>query len=207
MDEYDLYYTDGRNAVRRVVRPGGVMRPSPGQAVPVAAPAPVMQPAPAPAPVFYSGPPMPYAPPAFSTPPYGTPYPAPAYGAPYPSPAFNGPFYPPTYGAPFGPAPYGAPQPPYGHAGSGPFYPPPQSSAQQGVVRGLEKVDLGTLVSVGMLAYAALKKLPPAPVATNDVATDVVNLITYQSELAKHEKTNEQIRTANALFDKLYRVL
>ncbi len=79
--------------------------------------------------------------------------------------------------------------------------------ASQGVLRGLGGMNLGTLASLGLLGYAALKQLPPPPVATNDVGTNVVNLITYQSELAKHEKTNEQIRTAGTLIEKLYPVL
>lgn len=205
MDEYDLYYADGRNAVRRVVRPGGVMRPSPGPSTPVVAqPAPpVMQPA-QPAPVFYGGQPMPYGPPPYAAPTYGSPYPTPMYGAPYNPPSYSGPSFPPPYASPYGAPPY---PPPYGYAGTAPFYPPPMGGSSQGVLRGLGGMNIGVLASVGLAAYAALRQLPPPPVATNDVGTNVQNLITYQAELAKHGKTDEQIRTAGDLIEKLYPVL
>jgi hypothetical protein len=211
MDEYDFYYGDGRNAVRRMRAPApassrAVFVPPPS-AQPAPASAPVFQPASTfqPAPVFqpgmppspfYGGQPAPYSGPTYGYPPAFSTYaaPPPPYAAPYAAPA-----YPAPYGSPYGAPPYGVPMP---------GYPMPMGGSQGGgLLQGLGGMNLGTLASLGLAGYAALKQLPPPPIAGTDVATNLANLITYQSELAKHAKLDEQLRTAGALAEKLYPVL
>ena len=51
--------------------------------------------------------------------------------------------------------------------------------------------------------FAALMPLPGAPVATDSAATDVGNLILYQSALASYAKRDEQVRTLGNLVTKL----
>ena len=46
---------------------------------------------------------------------------------------------------------------------------------------------------------------PAAPVSTKDIATDVANGITYDTALAQHAKTDEQIRTIGHLVGRLVR--
>jgi hypothetical protein len=193
MDEYyDLYYPDGRNA-RRVARaapPGSraVFVPPPS-----ATPAPASSPftrepvaaAPAPAPGYYGAPPqMQYGyPPA--NPQYAAPY-APQYAAPY-SPPYG---YPP-YNAPYA-APYGAPAPYYATA-----------PAVNGLLGLLGNGSIGPLVEMGTAGFAALQELPPAPTATDDVATNLQNILIYQTALANHAKRNERVRTLGSLVGKL----
>jgi hypothetical protein len=67
----------------------------------------------------------------------------------------------------------------------------------------LGNVSLGTLVEMGTAGFAALQDLPAPPVATDDVATNVQNLITYQNALAQHAKRDERVRTFGSLVGKL----
>jgi hypothetical protein len=64
-------------------------------------------------------------------------------------------------------------------------------------------LSAGKIVDMAAQVFAALTSLPDAPVATADPATDVPNLITYQSSLASYAKRDEQIRTLGSLVAKL----
>jgi len=188
MDEYyDLYYPDGRNA-RRVVRaapPGSraVFVPPPS-ATPAPASSPFTRepvaaapaPAPMPAPGYYGAPQMQY----------GYPPPNPQYAAPYPQ-QYG---YPP-YNAPYA-GPYGAQAPYYATA--------PVASGLLGL---LGNGSIGPLVEMGTAGFAALQELPPAPTATDDVATNLQNILIYQTALANHAKRNERVRTLGSLVGKL----
>lgn len=199
MDEYyDLYYPDGRNA-RRVARaapPGSraVLVPPPS-VTPAPASSPFVRepvaaaPAPMPAPGYYGAPPqMQYGyPPA--QPQYAAPYP-PQYAAPYP-PQYATP-YPPQYGYPPYAAPYGAPSPYYATA-----------PGMNGLLGLLGNGSIGPLVEMGTAGFAALQELPPAPTATDDVATNLQNILIYQTALANHAKRNERVRTLGSLVGKL----
>ena len=65
------------------------------------------------------------------------------------------------------------------------------------------KVTPGQLVDLVAQIFAALMPLPGAPVATDSAATDVGNLILYQSALASYAKRDEQVRTLGNLVTKL----
>ena len=65
------------------------------------------------------------------------------------------------------------------------------------------KVTPGQLVDLVAQIFAALMPLPSAPVATDSAATDVGNLILYQSALASYAKRDEQVRTLGNLVTKL----
>jgi hypothetical protein len=65
------------------------------------------------------------------------------------------------------------------------------------------KVTPGQLVDLVAQIFAALMPLPAAPVATDSAATDVGNLILYQSALASYAKRDEQVRTLGNLVTKL----
>jgi hypothetical protein len=65
------------------------------------------------------------------------------------------------------------------------------------------RLSAGKIVDMAAQVFAALTSLPDAPVATADPATDVPNLITYQSSLASYAKRDEQIRTLGSLVSKL----
>ena len=65
------------------------------------------------------------------------------------------------------------------------------------------RLSAGKIVDMAAQVFAALMSLPDAPVATADPATDVPNLITYQSSLASYAKRDEQIRTLGSLVAKL----
>ncbi|HTR55773.1 MAG TPA: hypothetical protein VMJ10_34085 [Kofleriaceae bacterium] len=67
----------------------------------------------------------------------------------------------------------------------------------------LDRLSAGKIVDMAAQVFAALMSLPDAPVATADPATDVPNLITYQSSLASYAKRDEQIRTLGSLVAKL----
>lgn len=67
----------------------------------------------------------------------------------------------------------------------------------------LGKVTAGQLVDLVAQIFAALMPLPAAPVATDSAATDVGNLILYQSALASYAKRDEQVRTLGNLVTKL----
>jgi hypothetical protein len=76
----------------------------------------------------------------------------------------------------------------------------PAQSALAGLFGGMTTGQILDLVAV---AFAALQPLPPAPTATKDAATDVGNLIIYQSALAQHAKRDEQVRTIGGLVSRL----
>ena len=116
-------------------------------------------------------------------------------------------------GNPYGANPYGSPAM-YGAAGymaaqpgywNQPGYFGPQGPGYWGP-RGpslFNNLSAGKLVDMAAQVFAALTSLPDAPVATADPATDVPNLITYQSSLASYAKRDEQIRTLGSLVAKL----
>ncbi|MBA3458559.1 MAG: hypothetical protein H0T46_01250 [Deltaproteobacteria bacterium] len=62
---------------------------------------------------------------------------------------------------------------------------------------------LGQIIEIASQVLAALQPLPTAPVATKEAATDVGNLVLYQSALATHAKRDEQLRTLGSLISKL----
>jgi hypothetical protein len=92
----------------------------------------------------------------------------------------------------YGPPSYGQPQIIY--AGS------PQSQIASNL---FGRMTGGQLVDLVAQIFAALMPLPAAPVATADSATDVGNLILYQSSLASYAKRDEQVRTLGNLVTKL----
>ena len=65
------------------------------------------------------------------------------------------------------------------------------------------RVTTGQLIDMIAQIFAALMPLPAAPIATTDSATDVGNLIIYQSSLAQYAKRDEQVRTLGNLITKL----
>ena len=67
----------------------------------------------------------------------------------------------------------------------------------------LGRLSTGHVVDMVAQIFAALMPLPAAPVATSDPATDVGNLILYQSSLAQYAKRDEQVRTLGNLIVKL----
>jgi hypothetical protein len=91
-----------------------------------------------------------------------------------------------------------------GHPGMA-AYQHPGYMAQQGPLGSslLGRISTGQLVDLIAQVFAALNPLPSQPVATNDAATDVGNLILYQGSLASYAKKDEQIRTLGHLVGKL----
>jgi len=77
---------------------------------------------------------------------------------------------------------------------------PPQTALASNI---FGKVTAGQLVDLVAQIFAALMPLPGAPVATDSAATDVGNLILYQSALASYAKRDEQVRTLGNLVTKL----
>ena len=77
---------------------------------------------------------------------------------------------------------------------------PPQTALASNI---FGKVTPGQLVDLVAQIFAALMPLPGAPVATDSAATDVGNLILYQSALASYAKRDEQVRTLGNLVTKL----
>ena len=81
------------------------------------------------------------------------------------------------------------------------YYPvPPQQTIASNI---FGKVTAGQLVDLVAQIFAALMPLPAAPVATDVTATDVGNLILYQTALASYAKRDEQVRTLGNLVTKL----
>ena len=66
-------------------------------------------------------------------------------------------------------------------------------------------MQAGQVIALIAEALAAFRSLPAAPVATKDIATDIANGVTYDTALAQHAKTDEQIRTIGHLVAKLVR--
>ena len=99
----------------------------------------------------------------------------------------------------YGQAPYYPPPPGYG-------YPPPGFGVGFGVAPGSSlfgRMSTGQVIDMVAQIFAALMPLPAAPVATADAATDVGNLITYQSSITQYAKRDEQVRTLGNLIVKL----
>jgi hypothetical protein len=63
----------------------------------------------------------------------------------------------------------------------------------------------GQVIALIAEALAAFRSLPAAPASTKDIATDIANGVTYDTALAQHAKTDEQIRTIGHLVAKLVR--
>jgi hypothetical protein len=86
-------------------------------------------------------------------------------------------------------------------------YPPgyPQATAQSPLSSLFGNLHAGQVIAMVAEALAAFRALPAAPVATRDVPTDVANQITYDTALAQHAKTDEQIRTIGHLVGRLVR--
>jgi hypothetical protein len=72
-----------------------------------------------------------------------------------------------------------------------------------GLFGGLNNVNIGTLIDLVGQGFAAVRTLPTPPSSSGDAATDVANLTLYQTALAEHAKTDEQIRTAVHIIGKL----
>ena len=94
-------------------------------------------------------------------------------------------------------------QPGYFGSQSGYFGPQGSGYFGQGGPSMFARLSAGKIVDMAAQVFAALTSLPDAPVATADPATDVPNLITYQSSLASYAKRDEQIRTLGSLVAKL----
>lgn len=118
---------------------------------------------------------------------------------------YAGPVYSsqPVQAAPFVPPGYGQPMyvqaPPWSYGGYGGYGP----GSLGGLFAGLNGVNIGSLVDLIGQGFAAIRSLPTAPTASGDVSTDVANLTLYQTALAQHGKTDEQIRTAVHIIGKL----
>ena len=65
------------------------------------------------------------------------------------------------------------------------------------------RMTTGQVIEMVAQIFAALMPLPAAPVATADAATDVGNLITYNSSITQYAKRDEQVRTLGSLITKL----
>ena len=90
---------------------------------------------------------------------------------------------------------------PYGYGQ--PVYAQPYAQSPLSSLFG--NMNVGQVVALVAEALAAFRSLPAAPVATKDIATDVANGITYDTALAQHAKTDEQIRTIGHLVGRLVR--
>ena len=86
---------------------------------------------------------------------------------------------------------------PYGSPYGNPYGQPGLASNLFGGMTGGQLIDLVAQI------FAALMPLPAQPVATADAATDIGNLILYQSSLAQYAKRDEQVRTLGNLVTKL----
>ncbi|HEX7836719.1 MAG TPA: hypothetical protein VF469_04600 [Kofleriaceae bacterium] len=114
---------------------------------------------------------------------------------------------PATYAGPAymqAPTPY---YPPGVWGGQQPVYMQPpvwgQPGTLGGLFAGLNGVNIGSLVDLIGQGFAAIRSLPTPPTASGDSGTDVANLTLYQTALAEHGKTDEQIRTAVHIIGKL----
>jgi hypothetical protein len=114
----------------------------------------------------------------------------------------------PAYIAP--PAFAGSPMYPQGFmGGQNPVYLQPPAwnwgvpGTLGGLFGGLNNVNMGTLIDLVGQGFAAVRSLPTAPTSSGDPGTDVANLTLYQTALAEHAKTDEQIRTAVHIIGKL----
>lgn len=127
--------------------------------------------------------------------PYRPAYSQPAYSPPayqeaaYPQP----PFAPPAYAPPA----FAAPQ------FAAPMYPPGWYGQTAGSVLG--RMTLGQIAEVAAQVVASLMSLPPtpAPAVDGNPSVDIRNLVTYQEDLAKHAKRDEQLRTLGSLVARL----
>ncbi|MFT3695819.1 MAG: hypothetical protein QM831_21970 [Kofleriaceae bacterium] len=63
----------------------------------------------------------------------------------------------------------------------------------------------GELIDTGLQLFTAISPLPAAPVAQGEAATDIDNMLTYQSALWQHAKRDEQLRTLGGLLVRILR--
>jgi hypothetical protein len=89
------------------------------------------------------------------------------------------------------------------HAAQQMFYPQPGLGIGVGCSPLFAGMTTGQVIDMVAQIFAALMPLPAAPVATSEAATDVGNLILYQSSLAQYAKRDEQVRTLGNLITKL----
>lgn len=198
MDEN--YFYDERNATLRTRAPAtrAMMAPPPSTTrAPVSTPFQPVQSSP-----FQPVQSSPFQPTYGQPNPFGYPPANPQY-APVYQPAYPSPYnMPPPYPAPAYPNQFAASYPPYGYPYGmpAPYNPAPGSAVPTaGLLTALG--GTGGILALGKMAvdlYAASRKLPTPPVATNDVATNVANLIAYTTNLASEAKKVEQLHTAAA---------
>jgi hypothetical protein len=114
----------------------------------------------------------------------------------------------PAYAAP----PFAGPAPMYPQGfmgGQNPVYMQPpmwnwgNPGTLGGLFGGLNNVNIGTLIDLVGQGFAAIRSLPTPPTSSGDAPTDVANLTLYQTALAEHAKSDEQIRTAVHIIGKL----
>jgi hypothetical protein len=67
----------------------------------------------------------------------------------------------------------------------------------------LGRLTIAQLIEMAALGYAAIMPLPTPPNPSQETVTNTQNLILYQTELAKHAKRDEQVRTLAALVARL----
>ncbi len=67
----------------------------------------------------------------------------------------------------------------------------------------LNRLSTGSIIDMAAQLWAALMPLPAAPIATQQVTTDVGNSILYQQALAQYAKRDEQVRTLGSLVARL----
>ncbi len=137
----------------------------------------------------------PYVPPAGSRVGWAQPATATYAGPAYTQPSYAGPMTFVPHGV------WGSPNPVY-------MQPPAWGWGQQpgtlgSLFGGLNGVNIGTLVDLIGQGFAAIRSLPTPPTASGESGTDVANLTLYQTALAEHGKTDEQIRTAVHIIGKL----
>jgi hypothetical protein len=103
----------------------------------------------------------------------------------------------------------GSPMGRYGSSYSNPYMVGSSAPSQYGMPIGAGLGGLfagttpGALIDLVAQIFAAVMPLPTAPTATSDPATDVPNLITYQTAITQYEKRDEQIRTLGSIVQKL----
>ena len=105
------------------------------------------------------------------------------------------------------PTPVGATRTVYVQPASQPVYAQPLAYVQPQSPLGslFGNLPAGQIIAIVAEALAAFRALPAAPVSTKDIATDIANGVVYDTALAQHAKTDEQIRTIGSLLAKLVR--
>src|SRR5262245_11092447 len=106
---------------------------------------------------------------------------------------------PPVYSPPIYNPPPVYPNPVYTQAPQV-MYPGPVQSVAATL---LGRLTTGQIIEMVAQVFAALQSLPAAPVSSEDMRTDVGNLVMYQTALAQHAKRDEQVRTLGSLVARL----